>query len=47
MESAQIAPTDNEVGNAIGTDLEAEVDPAMALFADGLPLPMGAGAGER
>lgn len=37
LESAQIMPTDGEAGNAIGTDLEAEFDPAMALFDGGLP----------
>ncbi|MBD1873425.1 tRNA 2-thiocytidine(32) synthetase TtcA [Nodosilinea sp. FACHB-131] len=48
LESAQIVSTDDEDGDAIGTDLEAEFDPAMALFADGLPpLPLGAGLGER
>lgn len=48
LESAQIVPTDEEAGNAIGTDLETEFDPATALFAGGLPpLPMGLGAAER
>lgn len=45
LESAQIIPTDNEDGDEIATDLETDFNPAMALFADGLP-PM-AGANGR
>jgi hypothetical protein len=39
-------PSDGDGLDAISSDLESEFNPAMALFADGLP-PLSVGAGER
>ena len=47
LESAQIVPTDGDSEEPITTDLEAEFNPAMALFADGLPLLTGAKGRDR
>jgi tRNA 2-thiocytidine biosynthesis protein TtcA len=47
LESAQIVPTDDDSEEPIAADLEAEFNPAMALFADGLPLLTGAKGRDR